>query len=179
MKVTVQDAEIIKNIEPQQLREYLQSHGWHEDRPFLDNATIWHKQAEKGEFEILLPNTKDLGDYLPRIRELIETIADCENLSHLEILSEFLKNYPHLTIQGFVTQIATPNADKFSGEITIVCPVFDKLRKIKTELLDHDYILAIKAYQERLPIGCTGDLVKENETFILKNPRDIQIENIS
>lgn len=179
MKVTVQDAEIIKNIEPQQLREYLQSHGWQEDRAFLDNATIWHKEAQKGEFEILLPNTKDLGDYLPRIRELIETVADSENLSPLEILSEFLKNYPHLTIQGFVTQIATPNADKFSGEITIVCPVFDKLRKIKTELLDHDYILAIKAYQERLPVRCTGDLVKENNIFILKNPRDIQIENIS
>ncbi|MDZ8259838.1 hypothetical protein [Nostoc sp. ChiQUE01b] len=178
MKVTMQDAEIIKNIEPQQLKEYLQSHGWHEDRPFLDNATIWHKQAEKGEFEILLPSTKNLRDYLPRVRELIETIADCENLSHLEILSEFIQNYPHLKIQGFVTQIATPNADKLSGKVTIVCPVFEKLRQIKTELLDHDYILAIKSYQERLPVRCTGDLVKENNIFILKNPQEFQIENI-
>ncbi|MDZ8028787.1 MAG: hypothetical protein RMY36_017750 [Nostoc sp. SerVER01] len=178
MKVTLQDAEIIKNIEPQQLREYLQSHGWHKDRPFLDNATIWHKQAEKGEFEILLPSTKDLGDYLPRIRELIETIADSENVSYLEILSKFIRNYPHVKIQGFVTQIATPNADKLSGEVSIVCPLFEKLRQIKTELIDHDYILAIKSYQERLPVRCTGDLVKENGIFILKNPRDFQIENI-
>ncbi|MHC5860884.1 hypothetical protein [Nostoc sp.] len=178
MKVTVQDAEIIKNIELQQLREYLQSHGWHEDRPFLDNATIWHKEAQKGEFEILLPSTKNLGDYLPRVRELIETIADSENLSYLEILNEFIKNYPHLKIQGFVTQIATPNADKLSGEVTIVCPIFDKLRQIKIELLDHDYILAIKSYQERLPVRCTGDLVKENNIFILKNPQEFQIENI-
>ncbi|WP_375493005.1 hypothetical protein [uncultured Nostoc sp.] len=178
MKVTVQDAEIIKNIEPQQLREYLQSHGWHEDRPFLDNATIWHKEAQKGEFEILLPSTKNLGDYLPRVRELIETIADSENLSYLEILNEFIKNYPHLKIQGFVTQIATPNADKLSGEVTIVCPVFEKLRQIKIELLDHDYILAIKSYQERLPVRCTGDLVKENNILILKNPQEFQIENI-
>ncbi|MBD2526658.1 hypothetical protein [Nostoc sp. FACHB-133] len=178
MKVTVQDAEIIKNIEPQQLREYLQSHGWHEDRPFLDNATIWHKEAQKGEFEILLPSTKNLGDYIPRVRELIETIADSENISYLEILNEFIKNYPHLKIQGFVTQIATPNADTLSGEVTIVCPVFEKLRQIKTELLDHDYILAIKSYQERLPVRCTGDLVKENNIFILKNPQEFQIENI-
>lgn len=178
MKVTVQDAEIIKNIEPQQLKEYLQSHGWHEDRPFLDNATIWHKQAEKEEFEILLPSTKSLGDYVPRVRELLATVADSENISHLEILSEFIKNYPHLKIQGFVTQIATPNADKLSGEVTIVCPVFEKLRQIKTELLDHDYILAIKSYQERLPVRCTGDLVKENNIFILKNPQEFQIEKI-
>ncbi len=179
MKVTVEDAQIIKNIEPQELRDYLQSHGWYEDGQFLDNATIWHKQVvEEGEFEILLPNTKNVRDYIPRIREAIETLAASENLSQLEILSNFINNYPNLKLQGFVTQIATPHEYKLSGEITIVCPVFDKLRKIKTELKDHNYILAIKAYQERLPIVCMGDLSKENNIFVLKSPRGFQIENI-
>ena len=179
MKVTVGNAQIIKNIEPQELRDYLQSHGWHKDGQFLDNATIWHKQVvEEGEFEILLPNTKNVRDYIPRIREAIETLAASENLSQLEILSDFINNYPNLKLQGIVTQIATPHEYKLSGEITIVCPVFDKLRKIKTELKDHNYILAIKAYQERLPIVCMGDLFKENDIFILKSPRGFQIENI-
>ncbi|BAY84634.1 hypothetical protein NIES267_41300 [Calothrix parasitica NIES-267] len=179
MKVTVEDAQIIKNIEPQELRDYLQSHGWYEDGQFLDNATIWHKQVvEEGEFEILLPNTKNVRDYIPRIREAIETLAASENLSQLEILSNFINNYPNLKLQGFVTQIATPHEYKLSGEITIVCPVFDKLRKIRTELKDHNYILAIKAYQERLPIVCMGDLLKENGIFVLKSPRGFQIENI-
>ena len=179
MKVTVEDAQIIKNIEPQELRDYLQSHGWYEDGQFLDNATIWHKQVvEEGEFEILLPNTKNVRDYIPRIREAIETLAASENLSQLEILSNFINNYPNLKLQGFVSQIATPHEYKLSGEITIVCPVFDKLRKIKTELKDHNYILAIKAYQERLPIVCMGDLLKENGIFVLKSPRGFQIENI-
>ena len=179
MKIRVEDAQIIKNIEPLQLRDYLQSHGWYEDGQFLDNATIWHKQVvEEGEFEILLPNTKNVRDYIPRIREAIETLAASENLSQLEILSNFINNYPNLKLQGFVTQIATPHEYKLSGEITIVCPVFDKLRKIKTELKDHNYILAIKAYQERLPIVCMGDLLKENGIFVLKSPRGFQIENI-
>ena len=179
MKIRVEDAQIIKNIEPLQLRDYLQSHGWYEDGQFLDNATIWHKQVlEEGEFEILLPNTKNVRDYIPRIREAIETLAASENLSQLEILSDFINNYPNLKLQGFVTQIATPHEYKLSGEITIVCPVFDKLRKIKTELKDHNYILAIKAYQERLPIVCMGDLLKENGIFVLKSPRGFQIENI-
>ncbi len=179
MKVTVEDAQIIKNIEPLQLRNYLQSHGWYEDGQFLDNATIWHKQVVgEGEFEILLPNTKNVRDYIPRIREAIETLAASENLSQLEILSDFINNYPNLKLQGFVTQIETPHEYKLSGEITIVCPVFDKLRKIKTELKDHNYILAIKAYQERYKIVCMGDLSKENNIFILKSPRGFQIENI-
>ena len=179
MKIRVEDAQIIKNIEPLELRDYLQSHGWHEDGQFLYNATIWHKQViEEGLFEILLPNTKDVRDYIPRIREAIETLAASENLSQLEILSNFINNYPNLKLQGFVTQIATPHEYKLSGEITIVCPVFDKLRKIKTKLKDHNYILAIKAYQERLPIVCMGDLSKENNIFVLKSPRGFQIENI-
>ena len=172
----VQDTQIIKNIEPQQLRNYLQSHGWYEDGQFLDNATIWHKQVvEEGEFEILLPNTKNVRDYLPRIREAIETLAASENLSKLEILSDFINNYPNLKLQGFVIQIATPHEYKLSGEITIVCPVLDKLRKIKTELKDHNYILAIIAYQERLPIVFIGDLSKENDIFVLISPRGFQI----
>ena len=56
--------------------------------------------------------------------------------------------------------------------------VFDKLRHITTELKDHDYILAIKAYQERLPIRCTGDLIKEGDYFILQNIHNFQIDNI-
>ena len=68
----------------------------------------------------------------------------------------------NLTIQGVVLQIQPPNANQLSGTITLLGVVFDKLREIQTELLKHDYILAIKAYQERLPITCTGYLIKED-----------------
>ncbi|MGB3654473.1 MAG: hypothetical protein WBA41_25140, partial [Rivularia sp. (in: cyanobacteria)] len=110
--------------------------------------------------------------------EAIETLAASENISQIEILSDFINNYPNLKLQGFVTQIATYHEYKLRGEITIVCPVFDKLPKIKTELKDHNYILAIKAYQERYKIGCMGYLFKENDIFILKSPHGFQIENI-
>lgn len=52
----------------------------------------------------------------------------------------------------------------------------DKLRKIQTELFNHDYILAIKAYQERFPITCTGNLIKEDSCFVLKNPRALTLD---
>lgn len=53
----------------------------------------------------------------------------------------------------------------------------DKLRPIYTELTDHDYIIALKAYQERLPVYCTGDLIKENGTFILKNAHQFILDD--
>jgi hypothetical protein len=177
MNLTVQDNEILKRIELQQLRDYLQAHGWYEDHPFLDNATIWLKQdADRGEFEILLPLRQNLKDYVPRIREAIETLEITENLSQTEILSELFTTANNITIQGVVMQIYTPNADQLSGEITLLGVIANKLRKITTELFNHDYILAIKAYQERLPLVVVGDLIKEKNAFILKNPHDLTLD---
>jgi hypothetical protein len=177
MNLTVQDNEILKRIEPQQLRDYLQAHGWYEDRPFLDNAIIWLKQdTDRGEFEILLPLRQNLRDYIPRIREAIETLEIAENLSQAEILSQLFTTAHNITIQGVVMQIHTPKTDPLSGEITLLGVIANKLRKIKTELFNHDYIFAIKAYQERLPLVVTGDLIKEKNDFILKNPHNLTLD---
>ncbi len=178
MKVTVKDSEIIEIVNLNQLRNYLRIHGWNEDQPFLGNATLWHKPVAGEEFEILLPNQQNLGDYAARIRETIEILESVENRSKIEILAELITALPNTTIQGVVMQIHTPNADKLSGEITLLGVIADKLQKIKTELADKDYILAIKAYQERLPFICTGDLIKENKTFILKNPRNFTLDDL-
>lgn len=72
-------------------------------------------------------------------------------------------------------QVQSPEGDRLSGEITMFGVVIDQLRQIKTSLFDRDYIMAIKAYTERLPIRCTGDLVKENNGFILKNSHDLSL----
>ncbi len=180
MKVTVPlPVEIFKNIELEQLKNYLQSHGWHIDRPFMDNSTIWLKQEPKkdeDEFEILLPNRKNLGDYATRIYEVIETLAGAENRSQIEIIGSLITNYPNISIQGIVTQIAIPNGNILKGEITLLGVIFDKLRPVITLLNDHDYILAIKAYTERLPVLCQGNLIKENDKFILKNPQEFRLD---
>jgi hypothetical protein len=180
MKVTVPfPVEIFKNIELEGLKNYLESHSWHLDRPFMDNATIWLKQEpeqDEDEFEILLPNRKNLGDYITRIYEVIETLAVAENRSQLEIIGSLITNYPNITIQGIVTQVASPNGNILNGEITLLGVVVDKLRPVITLLADHEYILAIKAYSERLLVLCQGDLIKENEKFILKNPHQFRLD---
>ena len=179
MKVTLKDSQILETIDLNKLRNYLQNHGWHEDRPFLGNATLWHKPTAEGEeFEILLPNRQNLGDYAARIREAIQTLENAENCPQIEILTELLTTIPNIIIQGIVMQIHTPNSDKLSGEITLIGIISDKLRKIQTSLADQDYILAIKAYQERLPVLCTGDLIKENNAFTLKNPRNLILDEL-
>ena len=179
MKVTVKDSQTLETIDLNKLRTYLQTHGWHEDKPFLDNATLWHKPTTDGEeLEILLPNRQNLRDYAARISEAIQTLENAENRPQIEILSELLTRISNTIIQGIVMQIHTPNTQKLSGEITLIGLVVAKLRKIQTSLADKDYILAIKAYQERLPILCTGDLIKDDNAFTLKNPRNLTLDEL-
>ncbi len=178
MKVTVRDTEILKTIEINQLRDYLQSHGWYEDRDFLTNATIWLNR-DRDELEILLPLRNTLKDYAMRIGEAIEILELAENRSQLEILSDLLTRVANITIQAVVMQINSPNPEPLSGEITLIGAIADKLRKIHTELFDNDYILAIKAYQERIPVVITGDLIKENNRFILKQSSYFALDEVS
>jgi hypothetical protein len=107
--------------------------------------------------------------------KVVETLALAENRSQTEIYGALITEAPNTTIQAVVTHIATPNADFLSGEIALLSIIVNKLDPIHTELSDRDYILALKAYQQRLPIYCTGDLIKENGTFILKNPHQLKL----
>ncbi|BAY95548.1 MULTISPECIES: hypothetical protein [unclassified Tolypothrix] len=180
MKVTIKDSQILKTINPNVIQAHLQATGWQETgRIYNDAGAIWRlKKDATPEYEILLPLQHNLGDYAERISDILKTLSVVENRDQVDILSEFITNYPNFNLQGVVMQIATPSTDKLSGEITLLAEVFEKLRSIKTELADHDYILAIKAYQERLPIHCTGDLVKVDNHFLLKNPHDLLLGNI-
>jgi hypothetical protein len=179
MIVTVRDPDILKTLEPPQVAAYLQKHGWHEQSRDDDKSSIWTRKNEAGEdYEILLALKPKVSGFALRMYEVMETLEIAENRSQLEILADLITSLPNITLEGIVMQINIPDTHKLSGEITLLGLVADKLRKIQTSLGDKDYILAIKAYQERLPILCTGDLIKDNNTFILKNPHNLTIDEL-
>ena len=179
MNVTIRDIELLKNLEPDRISYYLESKGWKQAQKIGDRAIIWTSGNLNPETpQIVLPLNCKLPDFPVSMNLMLETLEAIENRSQIEILADLITELPNTTIQGIVMQIQTPNADKLSGEITLLGVIADKLRKIKTELADKDYILAIKAYQERLPFLCTGDLIKENQTFTLKNPRNFTLDDL-
>ena len=179
MKAIINDVEILNHLQPQQIDKYLKSKGWHEQSVIPNKVSIWIRDNyPENKLKIQLPVDQNFDDYSRRIYDVIEVLEQAENRSQLDILGEIITNVPNLTIQAVVMHIQTPNTDQLSGKIQLFGVVFDKLRHITTELKDHDYILAIKAYQERLPIRCTGDLIKEGDYFILQNIHNLQIDNI-
>jgi len=180
MKVTIKDSQTLETIQPDIIQAHLEATGWREIGRIYNNAgAIWRfKNDSTNEYEILLPLQHNLGDYAERISDILKTLEIVEKRDQIDILSEFITKYSNFTVQGVVMQIATPEIDKLRGEITLLGGVFEKLQEIKTTLANHDYILAVKAYQERLPIRCTGDLVKKDNYFILNNPQNFQIGNL-
>jgi len=180
MKVTIKDSQTLETIQPDIIQAHLEATGWRETGRIYNNAgAIWRfKNDPSNEYEILLPLQHNLGDYAERISDILKTLEIVEKRDQIDILSEFITNYSNFTVQGVVMQIATPETDKLRGEITLLGGVFEKLQEIKTTLANYDYILVVKAYQERLPICCTGDLVKKGNYFILDNPQNFQIGNL-
>lgn len=177
MKAIVCDVDILSHLEPHKVEAYLQAKGWHERNRIPDKVSIWTRDTfSEDKLKIQLPVDQDFDDYSRRMYEIMETLEKTENRSQLDIISELITTAPNSRIQGVVLQIHTPNADQLSGKIVILGVVIDKLRKIQTELFNHDYILAIKAYQERLPLVCIGDLIKEDNVFILKNPHAFTLD---
>jgi hypothetical protein len=177
MKVTVRDREILSSIEPEELAAHLRASGWHFlGRVYDDAGAIWrlkNPSASGDEEEILQPLKTSLADYAARISDAIKTLEVVEKRSQLDILNELLTKVPNIKIQGMVTRLPQTDA---KGTVTLLGVVVGKLRKIHVELPEPEYSEAIEAYQERLPVVCTGDLIKEGNTFVLENPRHFALD---
>jgi hypothetical protein len=179
MRAIVSDSGVLKSIQPGQVAAYLHSSGWYERTCVPNRVSSWTRNTfSEDKLKIYLPLDPDFEDYSRRISEIMEILEKAENRSQLDILSELITTAPNISIQGLPIQINVPNADKLGGEIIFIGVVVDKLRKIKTVLSNNDYLLAVKAYQERLPLVIQGDLIKEDSDFVLKNPRNVTLENL-
>jgi hypothetical protein len=175
MIVTVRDPEVLSNLHPLQVTKYLQSHGWHQDEPRPgDKASFWWLRNEDGDnFYIDVPLKTEYRDFPLRMSETLNTLEKAEKRSQLEILNELFTTATNIEIQGVVIKF---QEEVETGKMTMMGCVLGKLRKIYVDLAEPDYNLAIKAYQERIPVICSGDLSKEDEAFVLKNPRNFALQ---
>ena len=173
MKVTVRDSQILKTIEPNVLEKYLQINGWHKQRQFYEGF-IWNKQnSVSQEGEVLLSPHKEFDDFAEVMCRNLKALEVIENRSQLDILSDLITVLPNVAIQGWINKLH--GEESGTCQVTVMGFVVGKLRKINLELSESDYQLALKAYEDRSPITCFGDLIKENDGFVLKNPRDFAL----
>lgn len=172
MKVTVRDRQVFETIEPSVLAEYLQANCWEKVGLFYEYTWIWHKKDDAGElFEVKQPTRKDFDDYGLLIGDTLKELERLENRSQLEILSDLITCLDNTEIQGFVVKVDRQEAENIA-KVAMMGFVVGKLQKITLELTEKKLNLAVQAYQERIPVTCRGDFVKEGEYFVVKNLRE-------
>jgi hypothetical protein len=168
MIVTVRDPNILSNIDPKQLKTYLQTHGWLIENSDNISESIWvmsTSEQEHKEYDITLPLNPKIRSYALRMAEILEILEQVEGRSQLDILSDLVTIIPNTEIPGMVIKLGE---QKHGVNVTIMGFVLGKPRQIDITLDQEEYNLARMAYNERLLVVCNGNLVKENDSFVFK-----------
>ncbi len=87
MKASVRDSKTLRLISPQDLEVYLASRQW-DYRPYGNLGAIYNRTKDGSEYELLVPLTREIGDFPQRISDILRTLEVVEERSQIEILSD-------------------------------------------------------------------------------------------
>ena len=89
MRVAVQDRETLSALKPIEMMAYLRANGWQQESDCAGKSSLWILREGSGtEFDVTLPARRELGDYALRMAEVLETLADAEQRSQLDVLRD-------------------------------------------------------------------------------------------
>lgn len=89
MKVAIQDPIALRALKPLELATYLRAKGWRQEADLYGKGSLWVWRSPEGrDFDVALPAKRELGDYPLRISELVQTLAEAEGRSQLDVLRD-------------------------------------------------------------------------------------------
>ncbi|MCT7957500.1 DUF4926 domain-containing protein [Laspinema palackyanum] len=123
----------------------------------------------------LLPKIEQLGK---KLKERKITKRKHRTLSDsVEEVSPNSLQEPTLTqIEGFVVRLEWSGGDK-KAKVTIVATIEDEEKEVTVELEKNEYLLAIQANVDQIPVTGYGVLIPEKDGLILKETRSFRIQN--
>lgn len=99
-------------------------------------------------------------DSIPIIGETARIFRETETVQSSEVL-------------GVVNKLQHQGENH--GKVTIAGAADGVPRTITLELAGPDHSLAVRSYEERIPLSCVGELTREGHSWVLKNPREVQL----
>jgi len=85
MRVQIRDQEALGSLTPENLRAYLESQGWGNDRPWGQWGTILSKEQKGKLWEIVIPLRDGGYGYAEFMGLMVATLADAEDRSQLDV----------------------------------------------------------------------------------------------
>lgn len=101
------------------------------------------------------------ADAMPYLDEVSRCFRQTAEIEGVEVL-------------GLVQKLERVEGEN-AAKVTVLGTVDGNRRTVHAELTGADHSLAIRAYENRLPIACTGELVREGKSHRLKNPRGLRL----
>lgn len=92
MRVKVREQAALEAVPPENAAMYLAARDWHalEERPGL--FTIWGN-AEFPAVQILVPSSRQFGDYALRVQQMLDALESVEERSQAEIITDLFIPY--------------------------------------------------------------------------------------
>lgn len=88
MKVRIEDAEALSAIRPLDLAAYLRASGWKQLNGNVGPSAAWEIEVDGQVVEVLAPLQQTWRDYSRRIASVLNTLAEVENRSALQIVRD-------------------------------------------------------------------------------------------
>ena len=88
MKVQIRDRRALSSLSLSSLRVYLRSHGWADDGPWGDRATIFTREHDARGWEVLVPLRDTVADYAENMAAAVAILATVEDRSQLDVFSD-------------------------------------------------------------------------------------------
>jgi hypothetical protein len=104
MRASVRDSRTLRSVNPDDLVQYLVSHNWSEGPRTGRFGATYNRQIEGSDYEVLVPLTREIGDFSERISEVLRTLETVEKRSQIQILSDLT------SVRADVVRIRRPDA---------------------------------------------------------------------
>lgn len=84
MNIKITDAKLLKEIDPNNVIDYLLDHGWKETDNWGTKAAVWENDAH----ELVVPKVPTVSDYSLRMSEVLATLSDVEKRTQTAIYND-------------------------------------------------------------------------------------------
>ena len=85
MRVQIRDKEVLESLTPENLRAYLESQGWGNERPWGQWGKILSKEQKGKLWEIVIPLRDEGYGYAEFMGLMVATLAEAEDRSQLDV----------------------------------------------------------------------------------------------
>ncbi len=110
MKAEIRDAKAVGALRPTEVAAYLRASGWSQQ----EDRGAWATWTKGTDFEVIVPLSRELGDFAQRMGDIVRTLALAEDRSQLSVFADLT------TTSADVVRIRASEPETADGTISLL-----------------------------------------------------------